>query len=354
MSDWASIIGDYKGLAGNPIKTLLGKSLYLTILKYFDHLIEGLEQDEDTFYMYERLAAVIGSERKARTKGETKPAKPTFRKTKKSKVLDEETGKYVIVESEVNSALMKFANISVDVKNGLLFMLLKYVHECRQCYINGGNSFKSEDEVLNQVVEFSNTTIANPIAPAIIKIPVRYDIDHVIDGNYANILQTLCEKLRPIFKNEEDRAPEKQLNRIVDAFVKYMKIIAVRTTASLFENRQAVNEKFMFALLRNFNLDARMFKIPDCILTEEFIFTMKEYIELKRKAEKAEKTEGEKPRKKAAKPKAKAKPTTETTDDVFQEDPDDPAEDDKYQDEPNYLADDTAPAEEDEEQVDDY
>lgn len=334
-TEWKTIIGDYKVIAGNPVKTLLGKSLYLTVLKHFDSLLDSLEQEEDKFYMYERLSHAVAADKKSDGTKE----KPTYKGVKKvKKTVD---GTEIVVEEEGNLALKKFANLTADVKTGLLFLLHKYVHECYTCYVDNKLSFANELEVLKQVSAYSKSHLSMPIAPFIIKISEVIDVESIVEGNFANILKQLCDKLRGLFKNEEDRSPEKQIGVLVDAYIRFLKIIALFTTDFLFESRQAVNEKFLFGILRQFNTIMKQYHTG---IDEEFFATMKDYINVNKAAdsEKAEKPKsgaksgaksGSKP---GAKSKSKSSAKTENGKSEVEEGKAviEPEED--YQD-PNYM-----------------
>jgi len=180
-------------------------------------------------------------------------------------------------EKNVDLPMKKFANITGEVKNGLAFLLNKFIKECQSCYIDNKRSLLGEDQVLNQICTYATSQVSLPIAPVIIRSAEILDIEALVEGNYANCLKQLAEKIRPLFKDKEDKSPEKQLGTIVDAFIKFMKIVAIYMTDILYEKRQAVNGVFLFGILRQINSQLRQ---HDCKIEDELFDNLREYIEV--------------------------------------------------------------------------
>lgn len=268
MSDqWKEIIGDFKTISSNAMKNILGRSMYLTILKHKDNLNEESNKDIDQFYMYETLHMALNPKKKEETKYTYKGDKTTIdRKTKEKKV-----------EKNVDLPMKKFANITGEVKNGLTFLLNKYINECYLCYIDGKRTFPDESQVLSHICNYSESQCSQPIAPIIIKSVDVLDVEELVEGNYANCLKQLVEKLRAYFKDKEDKVPEKQLGTLVDAFIKFMKIIAIYMTDILFEKRQAVNGVFLFGILRQLNSSLKQHGVR---MDSELFDNLREYIEI--------------------------------------------------------------------------
>lgn len=267
MTDqWTELIGDFKVLIANPIKMLLGKSLYLTILKHKDNLCEESNRDVDPFYMYETLQMALNPRKKDEVKYTYRGDRTTVdKKTKITKV-----------EKDIDIPMKKFANITGEVKTGLAFLLNKYINECYSCYVDNKKSFVDESQVLTQVCNYAELKCTLPIAPTIIRCTEALDIESLVEGNYANCLKLLLEKLRTYFKGKEDKVPEKQLGTLVDAFIKFMKIIAIYMTDLLYEKRQAVNGVFFYGILRQINSAMRQ---HGCHIDEELLDNLKEYID---------------------------------------------------------------------------
>lgn len=307
---WSEILGDFKTITAPGIVNLLGKSFYQTILKQKDNLLEDANFDvnnpkENRFHMYETLHMALNPKKKDDKDRYTYVGDKTTtdKKTKKKKT-----------EKDVVQPVKKFANITGEVKNGLVFILNKYIKECHECYLDNKKTFLDESNVLTQICNYAESHMPMPITPVIVKSADVLDIELLIEGNYANCLKQLVEKLRTYFKDKEEKVPEKQLGTIVDAFIKFMKILAVFMTGILYEKRQAVNGVFLFGILRMMN---NLLVPHNCKIEDELFDNLKEYIDAK------------KPKKDEDKDKPKKKKGDEDEDEDEAEEPEEDAEDEE-------------------------
>lgn len=262
---WEDVIGDYKNILTNPVKNLLGKSFYFTMLKHKDNLNNEVAVDNDPLHMFETLHMALNPKKKGEAKYTYRGTKVTVDKTTKAKK----------VEEDVEMGIKKFANITGDVKNGLTFILNKYIHEC--ITFHNSRSVKDDNITLQNLCTYVDNNISLPISSVICKIITLYDVEKIVDGNYANCSKQLVEKIRVYFKNDEDQAPEKSLGVLVDAYVKFMKVIAIAMTDTLFERRQAVSKTLFMGILRHFNSLSKQFGVK---MEAEFLDNLKEFIEV--------------------------------------------------------------------------
>jgi hypothetical protein len=268
MSDWEETVGNFTTLNTPGMKKCITTHFYHSIVKRKDDLTAASNKDDDPHYMCATLHMELNPKKK------DDPEKYTYIGDKTTG-----TGDKKVVLKKQQLPMKKFANITGDVKSGLMFLTNKFVKECHACYVAKKNTFVDEAHVLEQICEYSENELSMPISSVIVKSSNIFDIEGLIEGNYANCFQKMVEKLRGYFKNAQDKVPEKQLTTIVDAFIKFTKIIAVLMTDILYEKRQAVNTTFFIGILRQINT---LLHQNNCHLDDELFDTMKEYIEAHR------------------------------------------------------------------------
>jgi|GEM_PF-3994958 len=294
------IIGNFTDLKALAVANLLGKTFYMSMLKHKDDLvkesnIEGILRPFETLYM------VIHAKKE---KGE----KYTYKDDKVTK--DPFTGG-VTVEKDIEQPVKKFANITSEVKNGLIFILNQYIKECHDYYKSSKNKFPEKTQVLAKICEFSEKQSPNAIAPIIIKSSDVIDIEKLVEGSYNQCLKNLTDKVRKYFKDNVDDAPDEQLNSIVNAYIRFMKIIAIMMTDCLFEKRQALSGFFFFGMLRQINSIMKQHK---CRIEEETFDNMRRFIEANKPKGKGKKEDEENEEEDIEeKPKKKSSPKGKTT-----------------------------------------
>lgn len=278
MTEYGELIGVFeKALQPGHIKKLV-KAFSLFIVKRKDTLVDNCNflEGENPFHIYETLEMAMAT----RKKDDKKP----FYIGKKITV-DKNTKKKTEYEN-VEITMKKFASITSEVKNGLLFILFKYMKECHDCYLKNGKTFGPEDQILTQITTFAETSCISPITPVITQIIDIIDIEKIIDGAYQDLHKELSQPLRTYFKGSEEKVPDKQLNVIIDAYIKFIKIIAVLMTDILFEKRYAINKTLLCSILRQMNT---MLVGHNCEIDSDLMTYIKEYID-KHKPEKKTKS----------------------------------------------------------------
>lgn len=316
---WNDIIGNYS--YGTVVKNGLGKIAYMNILKKIEiHLANSITEKPE-FKQFETLAMV---------KETNKEKKEQMRKYIGDKEVEEkvemdeesvnpETGEIEINKVTVTQKVIKknqelvvkkCANVTFEYKTGLMFLLLKYIHECVECYTENNYAFHDSDQVLEQILKFSQSHIANPIVPAIIRASEIFKVELTNPEDFDGIIDTLVGKSKLYFKNKNEISPTKQINVIIEAFVRFLKVLSIYAADLIYEKKQAVNLCLLFGMLRITNTHIAQY---DCSFTEELFEFMKNYINQERKTSTVSETEDEngtsdKSETTAAKPKKTTKP----------------------------------------------
>ena len=284
------------------VKTLIGNFVSLVSTKIKDNLIANENNEDPLFKQFEEYAHAA----ETKPKGEKKE-KRTYKGEKL--VVDEATGEKKKIE--VDLPLKKFASITVGVKNALVFMLNKYITECKAFYENN-KSFSGVNDVVDAVDRFAKTALASPITPFIKATVDAIKIDNLVPGTYLKFSTTISEKIRVYFKDKNDTAPEEQLLILTNVFMKFLKILAYQITNQNYENRRAINETFLYSILRVMNLYT--YNANACMDVDLFQ-SIKEYV-IAIKPEKAEKPEGEEKEKKKRAPAKKSKAKVEEKNEI--------------------------------------
>jgi len=276
MSDWSETIGNFENLTNDKCKTEMSRALYATIVKQKDNFVEQAGYDDNPFYMYETLRQLLHPPKKD-------DPKHTYRGLKKKKGV-KGPGEMA------DLPMKKFANIPTDLKNGLTYLLNKYIYEIHECYTSNEYKFESEDQVISQIVEYSSNTIINPFVPFVVRASSAFKAELLVEGNYFNLPKALNEKIRTYFKTEEDTYPERQLNVIVDVFVKFLKVLAINFTSHLFHKRCTLSKEFLLSHLQTLN---SLLAGSRCDLDYQFFAELAEYIDVKRPPKKGKKKKDE-------------------------------------------------------------
>src|ERR1700678_1324087 len=265
MADnWIDIIGNLSTINTQAIKALLGKSFYYTMLKHKDNLLSDSCKDSNPFEMYETLSMVI----KPKIKDEPKY---TYIGTKIT--VDKNNSKIKKIEHGVEIPMKKFSNITGEVKLALSFMLNKYIFECHSYFLDNRNTFITSNNILDKICEYSESHISLPIAPAMIKLSTIIDVEKSVQDSYCNLSTKLQENSKVLFKDSNDEYPKKQLELVVEVYVKFIKIIAIFMTSLLYEKRQAVSGLFLYGILRQINM---ILKQTNSKIDEELLERMKD------------------------------------------------------------------------------
>jgi len=291
-SEFAEIIGNYSNITSPSYKKFLGDFLTLMVTKVKDDIMdnEGIDQDHPVYKQFVTFTQATEAKSKTDKKGEKKE-KPTYRGMKTT--TNKETGEKVTEETDI--PLKNFASITVGVKSALVFILNKYVHECKLCYDSMKN-FNSVTDVINVVDTYARKEIPDAITPFIRSTISTINIDDTLPNTYLKFNSTLVEKVCTYFKDSKDSYPEKQLIAIAETFMQFLKILACLFTNQIFDKRKPINDEFMLSTLRAMNVYASKSKSS---LSFELMQNIRDYI----KATKPEK-EAKEPSEKKKAPKA--------------------------------------------------
>lgn len=267
MSDWATSIGNFKTLQAVGIRNQLARTMYLTVVKHKDDLLEAANRDENPMYMYETLSMALAPKGKDAQKF-------TYKGDKTTK--DKKTGKSV-TQKNVDLPMKKFVTITFEAKAGMAFLLNMFVKECYGCYKSKGYKFGPDDKVLQNVMDYTDSLAPEAIVtPAIIRVGDVMDVDSIVQNNFGNIQTELMNKINPIFKDEEGKSPESKVEILVKAFVKFLKVVSVLMGDLLFEKRAAVNKVFLLGIMRQLN---SLIKMYGACFEQEVLDTMAEFID---------------------------------------------------------------------------
>lgn len=287
--NWTDVIGNYTNINGNYIRTEIGHVTYLNILKKIDLHLENSLNDNENFKGYENLYMALHPKKKTKSekgdkkeKSEKSDSQYTYMGQKttivtKTNEKGEEVKEKVVEECEL--PVKKYPNITFHYRTGMAFIFQKYVHECVSCFNAEKNKFRDKDEVLTQVCKYSQSNISNPVAPAVVRAADMFKIDQIIDADYNEFSIHLFEKCKMYFKGKEDQVPQEQLRTIINAFVRFVKIISVYIADLIYEKRQTINDNILFGILRLINSNIYQY---DAGFSESLFELMKSYIEIQR------------------------------------------------------------------------
>lgn len=271
---FSDILSEFKELESTSVKNLLGKLLYFIVLKHREDLLSVSDIDCE-----QRKEKGIESLYQALNPKDENNKKHTYKGEKKIK--DSVTGvEKVIKDADLN--YKKFISIITEVKASLSFMLIKYISECKQCYMNE-RKFNDETTILEQICRYSEKNITMPLAPCIFKLNDVFNSENLIKGSYGEVYTNLNNKIKTYFKNKDDSYPERQLGVIIDAYIKFVKTIAILSTSMIYEKKSGINSQFFFGIIRQINA---MLKANGSEIDEEFIINLKAYANANKVAKK--------------------------------------------------------------------
>jgi hypothetical protein len=297
MSDWGDIIGKFNNINGNGnIIKHIWITMYNTIVFHKDELHkEGVKETVD-LKMFETYQQYHTPKEKG--------SKYTYFGKKITK--DKTTNKRV--EIECDQPVKKFANITVEVKYAFMFLLNRYIYECNKCFVESKCKLKSPDKVLDQVDEYARKNILLPITPFLIKVYEMYKIEHLLEPSWKNHCEEFNKKISGYFKDRDDVCPKDSVNKLVEVFVKFIKVISLMICDILYAGRKAVNGPLFYGCLGTLNT---MCNTQDYPIESEMISNMIEYVENNKPP----------PVKKAKKSKSGSESEADGTDEEDEEEP---------------------------------
>jgi hypothetical protein len=318
-NEFAEIIGNYTNITTPAVKKLLGDFISLMVTKVKDDIMdnEGLDSDHPVFKQFITFAQASEPKPKPEKKGEKaeKKEKPTYHGTKV--VTDKETGTKTQVEADI--PLKNFASLTIGVKTAMMFLLNRYIHECKLCY-DSMKSFNGVTDVIAVVDNYVRKELPDGVTPFIRSIVQSINVEDVLPNTYLKFNSTLTEKICTYFKDAKESYPEKQLITIADTFMQFLKILALLFTNQIFEKRKPINEEFFVSNLRMMNVFTYKTKAS---IGVELMQSMKDYVKVSKpeKDPSAPPKERKKPAaKKSATPKKPSKKEKEEEDEDAMED----------------------------------
>lgn len=273
MSNWEEVLGNFKNIQGNTTKNTLGRSVYLNIVHTKDAWLDNTNLDNNPFSTYETIVMATTPKKK----DEKNPF--TYKGTKITK--DPKTNKPVKLENQ-DLPMKKIVSVTTEAKNGLTILLNMYVRECYEFYKDNKDKFPQDDRVLSKLTEYAETKATeHTVVPAIIRTVDLMDIDKSIETDFAKVRAHLIDKVTPYFKDAEGKTPDTKITIIIDAFVRFLKIVSALMADLIIEKRLSnaplpVNTALLLGTLRQLN---RFLRTNNACFENEVFDLVTQYIE---------------------------------------------------------------------------
>lgn len=295
MSSWERYLGKHQAFKAKNFATDMGKAFYLATVKVKDGLVESCNYsgDDNPYHQYETFKMAQNP-----TKGE----RPTYRGMKTIK--DKNSG--ATTEEEMDIFMKKWITITADIRLMLEYLVCAYFREARAYFVHCKMQFP-EDNFLEGFVDYSRKNMIASVSPFIIGVSSLYDISNYIKSYYNGIEKSLTGKAEQVLVDGDDGISP-MIGVLVQTFLKFLNMLAVKTSCHVFVNHKAVNYGFLAGCLYDFNTQLITSKMD---ISSETINLMGEYIK-EQKPVKAKKEDGDEPKPRKTRAKAGAKSGAKT------------------------------------------
>jgi hypothetical protein len=264
MSDWKDFVGDFKGLEAPRVMTEMLKCIHKTALLVRQSILTAaLEVDPEYVDPHSKSLSFREEKELEEYEGEDKKNKPKPKYTAlvavQEEYEDEETGKKKKravkgqkTQAEKNKA--KWFTASYDFKVTIGFLLRRFVKEIKDFYVANGNKFPDESVILSEFETFGSQPVEIGqfnIGPFILGTVGRVNVKKWCEPTHSKIGEVLYAKFSDIFKNGEGTVPQYQLNKFVDQFVQFLKLIGVSMANCLYYKKLKVDSNLICMILRS-------------------------------------------------------------------------------------------------------
>jgi len=263
MCDWNDIVGDFPNLKSTTMENKLGQWVYFYILCRKDAILDGNdfdEPDQNPHLGFETLHQALNPKKKEEkyTWHGTKEVAKKDSKDGKGKSLKNKDGKIVKEKITQDWPVSKFVTINGDTKKLFGFVLNRYFREIQMMYNNSKKRLPPDETVLSEVLDYSTRSCAHSIAAMVIKSAALIDINRLLPDNgfvsdkfKSSLHQYIKDKAVDYFKHEgADCAPLSQLDILTLQYVKFVKLMCVLMTNTLYHKRGTVAAPLFFSTLR--------------------------------------------------------------------------------------------------------
>lgn len=286
MASWEDFVGNYAALKVPKAQNTLGICIHKTALFVRKQLtLQAQEVDPDFKDPHEKSLSFDEETMIENYEGEDKKNKPKPKYTAMVSTQEEykdaegKTKKRVIKgasKKEAEKPKAKWFTATADFKFSISFMLQRYVKEINDFYVSKGKRFPEETTVLSEFQSFTSQPMdigQFNIAPFIIGITDKLNASKQVEAIYGQLDQFLFTKLSDMFKDVNGATPSHQINKLVDRFVQFIKLIAIFMARMLWSKKLRVDAGIVETCLRCMEVFGNK-EIP---LDESFFKTLTDY-----------------------------------------------------------------------------
>jgi hypothetical protein len=177
----------------------------------------------------------------------------------------------------VTKAKAKWFTATAEFKSSINFLLHRFVKEMDEFYGSKNKKFPEESTVLTEFLNWSASQTTGfdqfYIAPLILTVTTKINIDKTVDSVFGNLDQLLFGKVSDLFKDVNGASPSHQINKMIGSFVQFLKIIATKMAYMLWYKKLRVDDDLVMMILRDLVLAAN----GDVMLEEAFFKAIADY-----------------------------------------------------------------------------
>lgn len=281
MSSWEEIVGKFDKLKAPKVVNTILMCVYKTVLLHRKNLTtEAKEVDTDHKDAHENSLSFDEEQTIENFKGK-KEDKPKFTYTaevSETSDVKDDAGKIhkktTGTKKQVVKNKVKWYSATADFKSSVLFLLQRYVKEVKDFYAASNDSFPDESTVLSEFATYSNNNISIDsfnLAPFVLSLTEK--VHQSVDQVYADLDTYLSGLVGDLFKRDDGATPTKQVNKLMDKFVQFVKLLAQGMATHMWVEKCRADASLLNLLLRQYVLVTK----PDAALDGLFFKTLSDY-----------------------------------------------------------------------------